>query len=75
MYSEKRRLENEIKIYFCVEEKIEKKKGKKRNIKLEKHEVDEVKENGRLVKNLVRKFDDWKNIKKKKKEEETIIEN
>lgn len=53
-------------------------------MKLEKHEVDEVKENGRLVKNLIRKFNDCKGKKKQKtkivkkkerKKEETIIEN
>ena len=42
-------------------------------MKLEKHEVDEVKENGRLVKNLIRKFNDCKgkkkNSKKKRKKE------
>lgn len=36
-------------------------------MKLEKHEVDEVKENGRLVKNLIRKFNDCKGKKKKNK--------
>lgn len=35
--------------------------------------MDEVKENGRLVKNLVRKFNYCK--RKKTKKEETIIEN